>query len=74
MKKWSFNCFVNNGQRMRRRIEQPRILLIACPIEYYKYKYQYASLATLLSQEMEQEQFNNNNNNNNNNIGMFKSL
>ena len=38
---------------MRRRIEQPRILLIACPIEYYKYKYQYASLATLLSQEME---------------------
>lgn len=38
---------------MRRRIESPRVLLIACPIEYYKSKYQYASLSTLLSQEVE---------------------
>lgn len=38
---------------MRRRIESPRILLIACPIEYYKYRFQYASLATLLTQEQE---------------------
>lgn len=38
---------------MRHRIESPRILIIACPIEYYKYKYQYASLATLLTQEQE---------------------
>ena len=34
---------------MRHRIESPRVLLIACPIEYYKSKYQYASL----SQEVE---------------------
>ncbi|KAK8800903.1 hypothetical protein WA588_001734, partial [Blastocystis sp. NMH] len=38
---------------MRHRIESPRILLISCPIEYYKNKYQYASLSTLLSQEVE---------------------
>ena len=38
---------------MRHRIESPRVLLIACPIEYYKSKYQYASLSTLLSQEVE---------------------
>lgn len=31
----------------------PRILLIACPIEYYKDNYQYASLSTLLTQEQE---------------------
>jgi len=41
---------------MRHRIESPRILLISCPIEYYKNKYQYASLSTLLSQEVEWEQ------------------
>ena len=40
-------------KHMRRRIISPRILLISCPIEYYKYKYQYASLETLLTQEQE---------------------
>ena len=38
---------------MKRCIISPRILLIACPIEYYKDNYQYASLSTLLTQEQE---------------------
>lgn len=38
---------------MKRFIVSPRILLIACPIEYYKDNYQYASLNTLLTQEQE---------------------
>ena len=38
---------------MKRCIVSPRILLIACPIEYYKDNYQYASLSTLLTQEQE---------------------
>ena len=40
-------------KQMKRRIVMPRILLIACPIEYYKLKNQYASLETLLTQEQE---------------------
>ena len=40
-------------KQMKRRIVTPRILLIACPIEYYKLKNQYASLETLLTQEQE---------------------
>ena len=40
-------------KKMKRRIVAPRILLIACPIEYYKSKNQYASLETLLTQEQE---------------------
>lgn len=38
---------------MKRCIVSPRILLIVCPIEYYKDNYQYASLSTLLTQEQE---------------------